>query len=694
MYHTNIYCRQGCRELMETAHSWGLTAVQLHPRVSPNSFDLMSPDPKSSDPQSLHLFVLHNQLIEYCEKLTDVTIFYDSRHPKCLHDALRVSVVESNSKSVFESNSKSVLKSYINGIPSDLTPTTMKGYYNVPDYDPMTAPQPKIAVISLGGYYQLSDLLHYWTTICQLTGILPTVIDHVVGSNHVLPPFARDIYSLENTLDIELIGGFCPNAEIHFYSAPNTYLGYKQAFSDASEDGMNIISTSWGQSEETFYGIGGLDAYEEVFDHAVHDLNVTIVAASGDYGSSDNNYEAITVPSYPVKVPVPHVDFPASSPSVVACGGSSLYFDNADEETAWIFGGGGQSSHFDRPVYQGAWSPSWPVSPIAKGAPLAPNARTIPDVVFNADPNSPWHIYFANYDDEGAGTSACSPIMAGILGVFYAVSAPESAPRNGYFGSGFNYFLYNSPPSSFRTINLGYNITVDRNPITNAINPFGLFDTEQNTYYAIWSSAYSFCSGKGVVIGDNLFTYLNTIVCVVRGTQILMDDGRLIPIEQIQRGDLVVGDQGIRSRVAEINKQVVAPNSTLNLIEFPPNCLGIGFPSTRLLVTPNHPIVYKGARRPAKCFRYLPEIIEHVGIQAKDHLPSEPDGTTYFLYDLQFDDDGSYIANGVTVQSRSPWSDLTPLPKELYFDPTRYRKEHNWDGFNHQLPLITNQLIP
>ena len=55
--------------------------------------------------------------------------------------------------------------------------------------------------------------------------------------------------------------------------------------------------------------------------------------------------------------------------------------------------------------------------------------------------------------------------------------------------------------------------------------------------------------------------------------------------------------------------------------------------------------------------------------------PDTPNGTTYTLYDLQFDDDGSYVAENVMIQSRSPWSDLTPLPKNLYYDDTRYQPE-------------------
>jgi hypothetical protein len=38
------------------------------------------------------------------------------------------------------------------------------------------------------------------------------------------------------------------------------------------------------------------------------------------------------------------------------------------------------------------------------------------------------------------------------------------------------------------------------------------------------------------------------------------------------------------------------------------------------------------------------------------------------LYDLQFDHDGIYVANGVIVRSRCPRSEVTQLAKDLYFD--------------------------
>lgn len=719
VYQTKIFCPQQVRDVMvDQAKMYGLTVTVKYPEFNKDSLDIS---------YTKHEIEQHDQYLSQYEHDPDYIIFYDPIHKKGMKKPFRVNTVQAEGDREYGLDAQF----YVDGLQyEDIVPPKMRAYYNFPIITTRTESiRPKIGVISLGGYYRLTDLERYWTEKCGLTGVRPLVTDRVVG-NHVIPVFERDIYSLENTLDIEIIGGFCPNADIYFYSAENSVNGYYDAFDMAIQEGMDIVSTSWGQSEDIFYGNipGVLDKYNQLFKNGVTGYGgqliingknhyVILTAASGDYGSSDNVFSTYDVSQhYPLitsKVPVPHADFPASSPWMVACGGTSLYWDktipDGNQESTWIFGGGGQSSYFARPSYQGPWRSNWPVAPLCKrDANGQPFARTIPDIVFNGDPNSPWIIIFDGYDDEGAGTSICAPIMAALLGEFYVGSKNErAAPRNGYFGEGFNVNMYRAGTSTAKRLFLGYNVTVDRDPITNEINPFGYFGAypdgtpvpENMTFYAIWSdyTAYSFVGGLGVPKGEQLIIYLDTVVCVAFGTHILMGNGQLKPIEQIVRGDTVIGYQNRQFKVADINRQYVSKNSTIDIIEFPPNSLGDGYPSQTLYVTPNHPIFYHGARRPAKSFKWLPNVIEHHEIKPPSILqPTMIDetGPIYYLYDLQFDDDGSYVAEGVVVQSRSPWSDITPLPKELYYEPSRYQSETHWDGFNYPLPLDERDLLP
>jgi hypothetical protein len=285
--------------------------------------------------------------------------------------------------------------------------------------------------------------------------------------------------------------------------------------------------------------------------------------------------------------------------------------------------------------------------------------------------------------------------MAGLLGRFYGLATSGRLPRRGYAPSGFNYFMYRAPSSTRRKISYGENIRVERNPITLKINPFGLQGAPPNqTYYKIYTSgaivpSYTFCTGLGVPISNQLFNYLNSIVCVGRGTQIKMSDGTQRRIETLSRGDEVSGYEGSCYRVAIVNRQYLSPTERLDLIEISPHALGPDRPSQRLMITPNHPIFYQEARRPAKCFCHLQGVQEHKDVLVTELL--EPESLTgdpeYILYDLQFEADGSYVADGLTIQSRSPWSDLTPLPKELYFDPSSYHEKRHWDSLYHALLL-------
>jgi kumamolisin len=107
------------------------------------------------------------------------------------------------------------------------------------------------------------------------------------------------------------------------------------------------MSISWGQSEDQW-----TPQARAAFDDALVDaaaLGVTVTAAAGDNGSSDGAADGRD-----------HVDFPASSPHVLACGGTSLRASGSaiSSETVWNNGagrgatGGGVSDAFPLPSWQ------------------------------------------------------------------------------------------------------------------------------------------------------------------------------------------------------------------------------------------------------------------------------------------------------------------------------------------------------
>jgi len=182
-----------------------------------------------------------------------------------------------------------------------------------------------------------------------------------------------------------------------------------------------------------------------------------------------------------------------------------------------------------------------------------------------------------------------------------------------------------------------------------------------------------------------------SLTCVTSETEILMADGTTKQIHEIKRGDIVAGDPECKNThmVAAVNKLVTLADSKIDLLKFEKGSLGENLPSKQLAITGNHPIIWKNARRPAKCFSKLPDVIHYEETTpASNILP-----TDLSLYDLQFDHDGTYVANGITVQSRCPRSNLTPLPRHLYFDDNNWTEDLTWDSFDQPLPLSDEQII-
>ena len=128
--------------------------------------------------------------------------------------------------------------------------------------------------------------------------------------------------------------------------------------------------------------------------------------ASGDNGSGDGVTDG-----------QPHVDFPASSPHALACGGTSLQADPAtgviSSETAWNDGpnggatGGGVSDVFALP----AWQADAGVPKTASGS----TGRGVPDVAGNADPATGYQVLVDGNSTVIGGTSAVAPLWSALI---------------------------------------------------------------------------------------------------------------------------------------------------------------------------------------------------------------------------------------------------------------------------------------
>jgi kumamolisin len=211
---------------------------------------------------------------------------------------------------------------------------------------------------------------------------------------------------VEVDLDIEVAGSVAPAATIAVYFAPNTDQGFIDAITTASQDAANrpsVISISWGGAESTWTGQAMTSLDQACQDAAT--LGITICAASGDGGSADGTTDGLA-----------HVDFPASSPHVLGCGGTTLDSSGGaiTKEVVWNTSategtGGGVSDVFPLP----AWQASAGVPPSAN--PGGRVGRGVPDVAGDADPATGYQIVAQGKAQTVGGTSAVAPLWAGLV---------------------------------------------------------------------------------------------------------------------------------------------------------------------------------------------------------------------------------------------------------------------------------------
>lgn len=189
--------------------------------------------------------------------------------------------------------------------------------------------------------------------------------------------------------------------------------------------------------------------------------------------------------------------------------------------------------------------------------------------------------------------------------------------------------------------------------------------------------------------GDIVVFKLGYPVCVGSDTEILMADGTIKLIQHIQRGDEVAANTSITKtyKVSDIPKTIHYPMNKINMCEFDTNCLENNVPNKPLIISTGHPIIHNSTRRSAHFFCDVPNVKMHYDTFIGD-IFNIVDREIY-LWDLQFDTIGSYVANGVTIQSRHPQSFISPLPKNMFHDISLFSDEiKDDDDPSYELPLL------
>lgn len=299
--------------------------------------------------------------------------------------------------------------------PQALKPTDVARLYKFPTG--VDGSGQCIGIIELGGGYRMDDLRRYFAAL----GVaMPDVIAVSVlgGSNQ--PTGEPGGPDGEVMLDIEVAGAVAPGARIVVYFAPNTDQGFLTALSMAVHDTVHnpdVISISWGAPEKD-WTLQSMKAFDSTCNDAAV-LGITVCCAAGDSGSSDTDPPDRRA----------NVDFPASSPNVLACGGTRLIGENGSIAAEMVWNnpghgatGGGVSETFALPDYQKSAQVPGSVNPGHK------RGRGVPDVAGNADPASGYIVRVDGTDTVIGGTSAVAPLWAGLIALMNEAKAKKGQP--------------------------------------------------------------------------------------------------------------------------------------------------------------------------------------------------------------------------------------------------------------------------
>jgi hypothetical protein len=248
-------------------------------------------------------------------------------------------------------------------------------------------------------------------------------------------------WEIEESLDVQWAHAIAPKASILLVEAnsnSNTDL-YTAVNYARNYTGVDVVSMSWGLQGE-FAGEKGYDS--QYFTTPTGHIPETFVASTGDNGAP--------------------VSYPASSPNVLAVGGTNLILNgnNYVSETGWgdAFGssGGGPSAYEPQPAYQAG------VVPASMSTVGGKAYRTNPDVSYDADPATGFPVCDSNYN--GAATPWFSSAIGGTSDAAPQWSALIAIADQGRVADGYKSLdgpsqtlpiLYAASSSSFHDVTSG-----------------------------------------------------------------------------------------------------------------------------------------------------------------------------------------------------------------------------------------------
>lgn len=288
--------------------------------------------------------------------------------------------------------------------PTTRLPTEFASLYNFPRNT--SGKGQSIGLLEFGGGFRQKQLQSYFNSLRMKS---PRIVVKEVGPGANQPRGKPGTLNSDTEvyLDIEVAASLAPDAAIVIYFGENTTKGWLSALQAAIFDrrhDLSVISISWGEAEQN-WSPQAIKQIDDLFQLAAY-RGITICCSSGDRGISESDNRSFTVA------------FPASSPHVLACGGTRLEVrnDGSRSETVWnqwkqykLASGGGVSEVFPLPSYQESAN----VPPRHSDSRTA--GRGIPDVAANASSDTGYLIEADKTRMSLGGTSAVAPLWAALV---------------------------------------------------------------------------------------------------------------------------------------------------------------------------------------------------------------------------------------------------------------------------------------
>ncbi|MFZ0272618.1 MAG: S53 family peptidase [Acidobacteriaceae bacterium] len=293
------------------------------------------------------------------------------------------------------------------------SPADLEQRYGFPPGD---AAGQNIAIAEFGGGYFDEDTKAYCAKFNRpAPDVQPVAVDapaYTLQQVMALPVGQRKGVlgdATEVMLDVQVIAGLCPAANISVYFSTFDEQGWVDLVTAVIKAKPVVLSCSWGLAEEDpGWSASAIASIQKVLN-AARLLGITVCVASGDDGSSDAIEDGKA-----------HVDFPGSSPFVLSVGGTMLKKSGASvSEVTWWESpgrriqnngggatGGGVSMKFDRPAWQNVT--------IASLNPNSIDGRVVPDVAALAG-QPLYDLIFLGKDAPNGGTSASAPLWAALI---------------------------------------------------------------------------------------------------------------------------------------------------------------------------------------------------------------------------------------------------------------------------------------